>query len=674
MFQTAVTTFPLPFTPYIQPGNIVSNAYNSAQTKVSFNKNWFAFNATNCATPCGTTNAKPVTFPAVAGYTGKKLPFPTISGSSSSYSFAASSDGIKVAAVGVSNGIYLSIDSGLTWTNTQSAILFSNVCISGDGTRIAASGASNTNLYLILGVSTSSSSTVTWSSVTVSGLPLGAIVMNANGSIMISTKGSNIVKSTDYGNTWPIAYAVTKTWSSLVISNDGAKMAALTSGSSNDFIYVSTDFGANWNPKGTQQIWKNIAMSNDGTSIVTTSSTGLYLSKNSGTDWAIILSTSCVATYNGDSVAISHDGTKIAASCSGILYTSTDSGTTFKTASYSDLTNVRMSSDGTKIGTVTTSFGTATFMVSTDSGNSWTSQAESLNPNTGSSSYLLLTNDGNAIYTGAQYYSMAAWKFTLSNSTATTYNVPSVSYDETVSIASSGAYSLICPSITSPVFFSGSGGALQQNYKFCNLPATTLAALPVNTAWQQAIPSINKAASTGEWQFGSWGFCLDSSQYQTCDAQFKGEVCNTGFFKAMLKDKICGKYKVNGPYYCTSVPDYFSAISLAATTALSVIGVVVMVCALLLQKYFGEEYDGNLEMNNDTGNSKVQDCPSDTVQDTFQENIPEITKEPENSPTVSVSIEMQSNKEKEKEKEKEKNKSKNVSRRSSGVQQPDVVV
>ena len=106
-------------------------------------------------------------------------------------------------------------------------------------------------------------------------------------------------------------------------------------------------------------------------------------------------------------------------------------------------------------------------------------------------------------------------------------------------------------------------------YKFCKISSATLSASTTKKSWQQTVPSVKKAASTGKWQFGSWGFCLDSAKYQTCDAQFKGEVCNSGFFKAMLGDSICGKYKANSPYYCTKQPDYFTAISIAATTALS---------------------------------------------------------------------------------------------------------
>jgi hypothetical protein len=106
---------------------------------------------------------------------------------------------------------------------------------------------------------------------------------------------------------------------------------------------------------------------------------------------------------------------------------------------------------------------------------------------------------------------------------------------------------------------------------------------------------VNKVESTGKWQFGNWGFCLDSTKYQTCDVQFKGEVCNTGFFKAMLGDSICGKYKKNGPYFCTKQPDYFTAVSIAATTALSALGVVVTVCAILLGKLFGDDYDGKTD-------------------------------------------------------------------------------
>jgi hypothetical protein len=270
---------------------------------------------------------------------------------------------------------------------------------------------------------------------------------------------------------------------------------------------------------------------------------------------------------------MSYDGTKI---ISSIAY-STDFGATWVSLGVNAMNAVVMSNDGTKI------FGCNNAChISTDFGASWTAKTNSLSvfgyiP-------LAMSSSGNTI---SVFASGIMYTITPSATAfpAQIYSLPSMVYDGSISIGFSDL-TTPCPTVTTTISMG-----LDQ---FCTIPSATVSALPINPDWQQAVPSVNKPASTGKWQFGSWGFCLDSNQYQTCDAQFKGEVCNTGFFKAMLGDSICGKYKNNGPYYCTKQPDYFTAISLAATTALSVIGVIVMVLATVLSKCYGRDYDGTV--------------------------------------------------------------------------------
>ncbi len=241
---------------------------------------------------------------------------------------------------------------------------------------------------------------------------------------------------------------------------------------------------------------------------------------------------------------------------------------------------IAMSSDGTKMAAVMNG---GQIYVSSDSGASWNTINSVVS--LGTNAFLAISKDGNIIAMsmnqGFLYIS------TPSTISIQTYNLPSMTYDGTISIGTSDEISPACPLITTPISIAPD--------QFCTIPSATVSALPINPAWQKVVPSVNKPESTGKWQFGSWGFCLDSPKYATCDAQFKGDICSSGFFKAMLGDTICGKYKKNGPYYCTKQPDYFSAISLAATTALSVIGIVVTICAIVLGKMFGDNYDGNTD-------------------------------------------------------------------------------
>jgi hypothetical protein len=98
-------------------------------------------------------------------------------------------------------------------------------------------------------------------------------------------------------------------------------------------IYVSTDYGADWNlTLAPITNWTSVASSADGTNLVASEAAGggIYVSTNSGGTWNLTLAPSNV-WY---AVASSADGTKLAAvaggpNASAPIYTSTDSGNTW---------------------------------------------------------------------------------------------------------------------------------------------------------------------------------------------------------------------------------------------------------------------------------------------------------------------------------------------------------
>jgi hypothetical protein len=519
--DAAATTTPTGLTSGNIIGNVPANAYNGW-----YNRNWFMFNGSSCATPCGTSSPTQFTYPSpVVGVKIAKV-------ASKRYwqGIAMSSDGTKIAATvngNAQNGpIFVSTDSGVTWTSRASSQAWNGIAVSRNGATMAAV----VNVGPIY-VSTDAGVTWTareswrmWSGIAMSsdGTKMAAVVSNGNGPIYVST---------DSGTNWvPVANLSSR---GIAISSDGTKMAVW-----GNQIYVSTDSGLNWTQRASSLYWQKIVMSDDGTKMISLGGTGLtvqiYVSTDSGVTW-----TPKESLRSWYSIAISSDGNKMASSLTGgQIYVSSDSGTTWNAM----------------IGAVSQ----------------------------GGIGHLSMSSDGNMI---AMAVSNADFIYIVSTSTipAQTYSLPSMAYDGTISIGTSDV-SPACPLITTTISMPPA--------QFCTIPSATVSALPINPAWQKAVSSVSKSESTGKWQFGSWGFCLDSPKYATCDAQFKGEVCNSGFFKAMLGDTICGKYKANKPYYCTKQPDYFSAISLAATTALSALGVVVTVLAVLLGQCFGKDYDG----------------------------------------------------------------------------------
>jgi hypothetical protein len=146
-------------------------------------------------------------------------------------SVASSADGTKLIAVGW-GGVLSSTDSGVTWANYYSNLLFLYVASSADGTKLSAI-------------------------VKIGAGPSGAVVHT----------------STNSGATWsPTGLALDNPFG-LTCSADGNKLAAthweFTFGGPNA-IFVSPDFGATWTRTSapTNNAYKGIASSADGTTLV----------------------------------------------------------------------------------------------------------------------------------------------------------------------------------------------------------------------------------------------------------------------------------------------------------------------------------------------------------------------------------------------------------------------
>jgi hypothetical protein len=394
-------------------------------------------------------------------------------------------------------------------------------------------------------------------------------------------------------------------------------------------LFVSTTSGVSWMNVGVTAHWNDVQVSSSGSVIVaSTSTTALYLSTNSGASFIT------VGPSNAAGVAVSSDGKIIAAVVNAdFMYISKDYGSSFQKASTSnDWNGISMNADGSIIAAIANQ---NQIYISYDTGASFTATGPFLSwwtvrVSTYGRGILASSYDNNGLYPNLVYRSMdagATWDvefpadnivmntpialsgdgsvqviapyvgsakifmFSLIDRPAQQYNLPAMSYDETISVGSNQNLFINCPASSSK------NVTISQNekvYHFCNIEQSSTKSLINNAAWQKAQPAVNKKASNGLWQFGSWGFCLDSSRYGSCDSQFKGDICNSGYFRAMMANKICGKYRQNGPFLCTRPADLLNAISFSIVTALFVISMVVSILAWFLGKYFGEDFDGAL--------------------------------------------------------------------------------
>jgi len=186
---------------------------------------------------------------------------------------ASSSDGTKLAAVVDGGNIWISADSGVSWTAVASQQSWSAIASSSDGKKLAA-------------------------------------VVN----------GGNIWTSADSGVSWT-AVASQQLWSAIASSSDGKKLAAVVSGGA---IWTSANSGAIWNEVRSigNHSWQDIASSSDGVKLTAVVDYGnVWTSANSGRNWTEDTSLGwndpwgCVKSWR--SVASSGDSAKVAAVVDG---------------------------------------------------------------------------------------------------------------------------------------------------------------------------------------------------------------------------------------------------------------------------------------------------------------------------------------------------------------------
>ena len=263
-------------------------------------------------------------------------------------SVAMSGDGTKILAAennAATGKLYLSVDSGATWTPQSSASPFPT--------------------------------TATWN----------AVAMSSSGSVLAagvdSSMTGKLYLSRDMGTTWveqagglPSAARYT----SITISDDGNKIAVATFSTSGD-VYYTTDGGSTWLvPAGapTATRWQAIASSADGTKLIAgdaaTATGDLWLSGDSGASFASQAAGLTVPSI-WRAVAASSGFTRLAAAVqsSGGVYLSSSSGAAFSLATGGGLPtsaswrSLAMSADGSVIAAI----GTNQVWVTYDAGITW---------------------------------------------------------------------------------------------------------------------------------------------------------------------------------------------------------------------------------------------------------------------------------------------------------------
>jgi photosystem II stability/assembly factor-like uncharacterized protein len=230
---------------------------------------------------------------------------------------ASSADGTKLAAAGSYNLLYLSSDSGASWSSPLVAADSSGdwiaVASSTDGTKLVAADSYG---YLYTSTTTGKS----WIRRDSAGVRnWNTVASSADGTKLVAAEWNGyIYTSSDSGATWTLrTSAGTASWYAATLSADGTKIAVAPT--NYGYIYTSSDSGATWTERtGTgQRSWRSVASNTDGTKLVAVASQSrIYTSTDSGVTWQR------ASVYKDwSALASSADGTRVFASVyNGYLY------------------------------------------------------------------------------------------------------------------------------------------------------------------------------------------------------------------------------------------------------------------------------------------------------------------------------------------------------------------
>ena len=258
-------------------------------------------------------------------------------------SCVASSAGGNVLAVAASSRIYISTNSGVTWTTNS--LPSTCLAVSADGSKLVVGSSSPGAIY------TSTNSGITW--LQQSNPPsygafnnLRAIASSADGNKLVAVLYGTcpVFTSTNSGVTWTTNSAPISYWTAVASSPDGNKLFAVNTG-----IWESTNSGISWMSNNAPILggYSAIASSADGTIILAAiGGGGIYSSTDSGATWA----SNGVPSEPWAAIASSASGSRVVAVCYGGIYSSTNSGLAWVSNSvpFQVWNSVAASADGMK--------------------------------------------------------------------------------------------------------------------------------------------------------------------------------------------------------------------------------------------------------------------------------------------------------------------------------------
>lgn len=316
------------------------------------------------------------------------------------------------------NGLYVTADNGLNWTNMGISTMVTSVAFK--DTRIFAGTTS--------GILISDDNGLSWN-MSRSGLSSTNIQsLGVMGNRIFAGTYDRLNYSTDNGNTWSVINTGMNLFEQVntILINGSAIMA----GSQGHGVYLSTDSGANWNSVSVGLNYPIHSLVYNGSSYFAGTEFGIFNSVNGGTSWNDISN----SLPNIDIRAIAFSGsTIIAGTWADGIYLSTDNGLNWQAGSTGLTSNYvsTLSVIGSQVFAGTNALISGMFG-SSNKGASWTPLNNGINNTIVRTLTSLHSTVFSGTYAGGVYFSSnqgASWN--LSNSGITNFAVLSSSTDGT---------------------------------------------------------------------------------------------------------------------------------------------------------------------------------------------------------------------------------------------------
>lgn len=209
-----------------------------------------------------------------------------------SFGITSMSGSINNIFVGTTNGLYLSTNQGLSWTNVLSDVYIWNLSVNNNS--IVANVSNNFGYYIVY----SSNNGQSWFTSNDSGIynKTCSDILIKNNSLFYASQVAGVFESTDFGNSW---YPSNNGLYSFDIRNLFAGNSLFVTTDCGTFR--STDFGETWNYNNEHMLGSNCIF-NGKLYAADMYNSNIYYSGNDGNDWINISSTcgsvTCFHPYN----------------------------------------------------------------------------------------------------------------------------------------------------------------------------------------------------------------------------------------------------------------------------------------------------------------------------------------------------------------------------------------